>query len=68
VIGLDTNVIVRYLTQDEPVQSARATQLIERDLTDENLGFISVVAIVETAWVLERSYGLLVRDVATAKS
>jgi predicted nucleic-acid-binding protein len=58
VIGLDTNVLVRYLTQDDPVQSPRATALIERRLTEETPGFVSVVAIAETAWVLERAYGL----------
>jgi predicted nucleic-acid-binding protein len=35
MIGLDTNVIVHYLTQDDPVQSLKATELIERGLTEE---------------------------------
>ena len=47
-------------------QSAKATRLIERELTDENPGFVSVVAIAETAWVLERSYGLGSRKIAAA--
>jgi predicted nucleic-acid-binding protein len=55
--GLDTNILIRYLTQDDPVQSPRAAEIIE-GLTEANPGFISVVAIVETAWVLERSYDL----------
>jgi predicted nucleic-acid-binding protein len=58
MIGLDTNVLVRYLTQDEPGQSLRATELIERRLTEDNPGFISVVAMTETVWVLERAYRL----------
>jgi len=58
MIGLDTNVLVRYFTQDHPIQSPRATEFIERQLTPENPGFISVVAMVETVWVLERTYGL----------
>jgi predicted nucleic-acid-binding protein len=66
MIGLDTNVLVRYLAQDDPVQSARATNLIERHLTESNPGFVSVVAMVETAWVLERAYGLAGRDIAAA--
>jgi len=66
MIGLDTNVLVRYLAQDDPVQSARATNLIERRLTESNPGFVSVVAMVETAWVLERAYGLAGRDIAAA--
>jgi predicted nucleic-acid-binding protein len=58
MIGLDTNVLVRYLTQDDPTQSPRATELIERRLTEDNPGFISVVAMTETVWVLERAYRL----------
>ena len=58
MIGLDTNILVRYLAQDEPVQSAKATEIIERRFTEENPGFVSVVTMVETVWVLDRSYGL----------
>src|SRR6476661_8023736 len=43
MIGLDTNVLVRYLTQDDPIQSRRATDLIERQLTELNPGFVSIV-------------------------
>ena len=45
MIGLDTNVLVRYLTQDDPTQSPRATELIERRLTEGNPGFLSIVAM-----------------------
>jgi predicted nucleic-acid-binding protein len=64
MIGLDTNVVVRYLAQDDPVQSPKATELIERRLTQQHPGFISVVAMVETAWVLERAYGLADHEIA----
>lgn len=66
MIGLDTNVIVRYLAQDDPQQSPRATNLFERQLTVEVPGFISLVAMAETIWVLERSYGLSPRELASA--
>ena len=66
MIGLDTNVLVRYLTQDDPVQSVQATHLIEQRLTEQNPGFVSVVAIVETAWVLERAYALDTNELADA--
>jgi predicted nucleic-acid-binding protein len=56
MIGLDTNVLVRYLAQDDPRQSARATRLVERGLTDEIAGFIGLVVLVETALVLQRLY------------
>jgi predicted nucleic-acid-binding protein len=55
VIGLDTNVIVRYLTQDDPVQAAKATALVE-SLTDEAPGYLTLVALVETVWVLAGRY------------
>ncbi len=64
--GLDTNVLVRYLAQDDPVQSAMAAEWIEQRLTPRDPGFISLVAMVETAWVLERSYHLTARQVAAA--
>jgi predicted nucleic-acid-binding protein len=57
VIGLDTNVLVRYLTQDDPRQSALANRLIEETLSADEPGFVSVVALVELVWVLESGYG-----------
>jgi len=66
MIGLDTNILVRYLTQDDPVQSPRATDAIEFRLTAGNPGFISIVAIVETVWVLDRAYGLADDEIAAA--
>jgi predicted nucleic-acid-binding protein len=66
MIGLDTNVLIRYLTQDDPVQSAKATEILERRLTPKILGFVSVVAMVETVWVLDRDYGLTAQEIATA--
>jgi len=66
MIGLDTNIIVRYLTQDDPLQSSKATEIIERRLTEETLGFVSIVAMVETVWVLDRAYGLPAHKIAAA--
>jgi predicted nucleic-acid-binding protein len=55
MIGLDTNVIVRYLAQDDVMQSAKATQLIE-SLSIETPGFITLVSIVELVWVMQGCY------------
>jgi predicted nucleic-acid-binding protein len=66
MIGLDTNILVRHLMQDDPVQSAIATDIVERRLTEQNPGFVSIVAMVETVWVLDRAYGLPPRDIAAA--
>lgn len=65
MIGLDTNVLVRYIMQDDPKQSARATALIE-SLTAESPGFISIVAVIELVWVLESAFSLARVQVAQA--
>jgi predicted nucleic-acid-binding protein len=65
MIGLDTNVLIRYLTQDDPVQSAKATEIIERRLTAKNPGFVSVVAMVEIVWVLDRAYSLTTKEISS---
>jgi len=64
--GLDTNVLVRYLTQDDSMQSPKVRQLIEYRLTEHDPGFISVVAMAETVWVLESSYGFDDQEIAAA--
>jgi predicted nucleic-acid-binding protein len=66
MIGLDTNVLIRYLAQDDPAQSRTATELIERRLSEAEPGFVSVVAIAEVAWVLERAYRLGDQEIAAA--
>jgi predicted nucleic-acid-binding protein len=66
MIGLDTNVVVRYLTQDDPQQSRRATQIFEHQLTTADPGFLSVVTTVETVWVLARAYGFSSQEIAAA--
>src|SRR6266576_2792187 len=66
MIGLDTNILVRYVTQDDPLQSPKATKIMEQRLTEETPGFISIVAMVETVWVLDRAYGLPAHEIAAA--
>jgi predicted nucleic-acid-binding protein len=66
MIGLDTNILVRYLAEDDPVQSPKAREIIERRLTEADPGFISVVTIAETAWVLDRAYGFSDHEIASA--
>ena len=55
MIGLDTNVVIRYIAQDDPRQSAKATQLME-NLSSETPGFLPLVALVEIVWVLAGRY------------
>jgi predicted nucleic-acid-binding protein len=55
--GLDTNVLVRYIMQDDARQSPLATRLVE-SLSAESPGFVSLVSVVELSWVLGSAYGL----------
>lgn len=57
MIGLDTNVLVRYIMQDDAKQSPLATRILE-SLTAESPGFVPLVAAVELAWVLSSAYEL----------
>lgn len=55
MIGLDTNVILRYLAQDDAVQSPVATRIIHA-LTPAQPGFLSTVCIIEVVWVMQSAY------------
>ena len=56
MIGLDTNVLVRYIVQDDPQQTRKATRWIEGSCTEENPGFIAHVVLCELVWVLTSAY------------
>ena len=56
MIAIDTNVLVRYVVGDDPIQSAQAARLLEDTLTPEIPGFVSLVVVVELSWVLGRAY------------
>ena len=58
MIGLDTNVLVRYFAQDDVVQAAAANRLIEEVLSVANRGFISSIVLCELVWVLKKPYHL----------
>ena len=62
MIGLDTNILVRYLTQDDVAQSKKANALIE-SLSPEAPGFISHLSLVELVWVLQGCYGSNKKDI-----
>ncbi|HET9580687.1 MAG TPA: type II toxin-antitoxin system VapC family toxin [Usitatibacter sp.] len=56
MIGLDTNVIVRYVAQDDVKQAAAATRLFERVLSVDRPGFVSLITLCEIARVLADCY------------
>jgi len=57
MIGLDTNILVRYLTQDDPGQSRKANAEIEKGLAEGHMFFIADIVLCELVWVLETAYG-----------
>lgn len=65
MIGLDTNVVVRFLAQDDEAQSLIATRFMSR-LTREQPGFVSAVVLAEITWVLSRAYKASRENIAAA--
>ena len=59
--AVDTNVVVRYLTGDDPGQAARAKAAI-----DAGNVFVSTTVLLESAWVLRSVYGLAGEEEAAA--
>lgn len=64
MIGVDTNVLVRYLVQDDLLQSAAASSLL-RSFNADDRGFISLTVLVEAFWVLKRAYKLNHQEIAS---
>lgn len=56
MIALDTNILVRYLVQDDPVQADRAVRLFENELSSAESGFISLPVLCEMLWTLRSRY------------
>jgi predicted nucleic-acid-binding protein len=65
VIALDTNVLVRFLVQDDAEQ-AQIAGIVMDQLSDAEPGFVSREVLVELVWVLERAYGHDRSDIAAA--
>jgi len=56
MIAIDTNVLVRFLTQDDANQFLQAKRLFKHHCTPQSPGWISVIVICELVWVLQRTY------------
>ena len=63
MIGLDTNILVRYLTQDDPYQSMKVNDEIEEGLAAGDMFFIANIVMCELVWVLETAYGYDRQDI-----
>jgi predicted nucleic-acid-binding protein len=68
MLGLDTNVLVRYLTQNDKSQYERARRLINRELAKGEPVLVSLLVLLETEWVLRSRYELAKEDIVTAVS
>jgi predicted nucleic-acid-binding protein len=68
MIGIDTNVLVRFLVGDEREQFERARRLIKREVDNGEPVLISLIVLLETEWVLRSRYGLTKAEIAAALS
>ena len=58
MLGIDTNVLVRFLVRDNEVQFEKARKLIKREVAAGRRVFVSQLVLLETEWVLRSRYGL----------
>jgi predicted nucleic-acid-binding protein len=65
MIGLDTNVLARYVVRDDARQTAAATRLMESSCTPDSPGVVPLVVLCELVWVLDRGYRYSRSDIAT---
>ena len=63
MICLDTNILIRYLAQDDKKQASRANKLIDNEFNSGNPGFITLISLVEIVWVLESCYSQTRKEV-----
>jgi predicted nucleic-acid-binding protein len=66
MIGLDTNVLVRILTADDPVQTPRAARFLQDHCSPDGPGVVNCVVITELIWVLRNAYGYGRAEIALA--
>jgi predicted nucleic-acid-binding protein len=61
--ALDTNVLVRYIVQDDPAQYAAAKRLISRCVAEGQTLFVPVTVVLELEWVLRSNFEFAKDDV-----
>jgi len=57
MIGLDSNILIRYIVQDDPQQSELVNNYLEKNVTAKSPGYINSIVLCEIVWVLKRAYG-----------
>ncbi len=68
MLGIDTNVLVRFLTRDHPLQYAKAVRLIDREVARGEPVLVSLIVLLETEWVLRSRYELTKAEIMSAFS
>ncbi len=68
MLGVDTNVIVRYLTRDDKPQYERARRLIDSEVTKGEPVLVSLLVLLETEWVLRSRYEMTKPEIVAAFS
>jgi predicted nucleic-acid-binding protein len=68
MLGVDTNVLVRYLIRDDQSQYGKARRLIEREVSKGEPVLVSMLVLLETEWVLRTRYELAKAEIVTAVS
>ena len=68
MLGIDTNVLVRYLTRDDQPQYEKARRMIDREVAKGEPVLVSLLVLLETEWVLRSRYEMAKADVVTAFS
>ncbi|MCC6193532.1 MAG: type II toxin-antitoxin system VapC family toxin [Burkholderiales bacterium] len=68
MLGLDTNVLVRFLVRDHEAQFERARRLIKREVGAREKVLVSLPVLLETEWVLRSRYGLHKQQIVNAVS
>ena len=58
MLGIDTNLLVRFLVRDDEAQFERARRLIKREVGTQEDVFVSLMVLLETEWVLRSRYML----------
>lgn len=58
MLGIDTNVLLRYLVRDDEAQFEKARRLIRREVSAGEGVFVSLLVLLESEWVLRSRYGL----------
>jgi predicted nucleic-acid-binding protein len=58
MLGLDTNVLVRLLIEDDATQTRRARKLVDAAIAEQEAVLVSLPVLLETEWVLRSRYEL----------